>query len=114
MGGTDSYTNAISDIYQDNFGEGIFTGKGIYDVNVFYTCLNNEIPENTNIRYNSWQRFNKNSGTFKCSNINEDLYTTSNSSIGNKSFFEWYHIEPIKLTKEIGKKYNLTKKNLGE
>ena len=35
-------------------------------------------------------------------------------SIGNKSFFEWYHIEPIKLTKEIGKKYNLTKKNLGE
>ena len=46
MGGTDSYTNAISDIYQDNFGEGIFTGKGIYDVNVFYTCLNNEIPEN--------------------------------------------------------------------
>ena len=45
----------------------------------------NEIPENTNIRYNSWQRFNKNSGTFKCSNINEDLYTTSNSSIGNKS-----------------------------
>ena len=47
MGGTDSYTNAISDIYQDNFGEGIFTGKGIYDVNVFSTCLNNEIPENT-------------------------------------------------------------------
>lgn len=47
MGGTDSYTNAISDIYQDNFGEGIFTGKGIYDVNAFYTCLNNEIPENT-------------------------------------------------------------------
>ena len=32
MGGTDSYTNAISDIYQDNFGEGIFTGKGIYGV----------------------------------------------------------------------------------
>lgn len=47
MGGTDSYTNAISDIYQDNFGEGIFTGKGIYDVDTFYTCLDNEIPENT-------------------------------------------------------------------
>ena len=27
-GGIDSYTNAISDIYQDNFKEGIFTGKG--------------------------------------------------------------------------------------
>lgn len=47
MGGTDSYTNAISDTYQDNFGEGIFTGKGIYDVNTFYTCLDKEIPENT-------------------------------------------------------------------
>ncbi len=46
-GGTDSYTNAISDIYQDNFGEGIFTGKGIYDLNVFYKVLNDEFPENT-------------------------------------------------------------------
>ena len=35
-------------------------------------------------------------------------------NIGNKSFFDKYHIEPIKLTKEIGKKYKLTKKNLGE
>ena len=25
-GGIDNYTNAISDVYQDNFGEGIFTG----------------------------------------------------------------------------------------
>ena len=45
--GTDSYTNAISDVYQDNFDEGIFTGKGIYDVNVFSQVLENEIPENT-------------------------------------------------------------------
>ena len=47
LGGTDSYTNAISDIYQDNFDEGIFTGKGIYDLNVFSTILKNQIPENT-------------------------------------------------------------------
>lgn len=46
-GGTDSYTNAISDVYQDNFGEGIFTGKGIYDLQTFSTVLKNEIPENT-------------------------------------------------------------------
>ncbi len=46
-GGKDAYTNAISDIYQDNFEEGIFTGKGIYDVSVFSTVLNDEIPENT-------------------------------------------------------------------
>ena len=47
LGGKDSYTNAISDTYQDNFGEGIFTGKGIYDLEIFETVLNNQIPENT-------------------------------------------------------------------
>ena len=46
-GGIDSYTNAISDVYQDNFGEGIFTGKGIYDLAVFSKVLKNAIPENT-------------------------------------------------------------------
>ena len=46
-GGIDSYSNAISDIYQDNFGEGIFTGKGIYDLAVFSQVLNKRFPENT-------------------------------------------------------------------
>jgi len=46
QGGTDLYTNAISDIYQDNFGEGIFTGKGIYNLEVFEKVLSNAIPEN--------------------------------------------------------------------
>ncbi len=46
-GGVDQYTNAISDVYQDNIGEGIFTGKGIYDLEVFSKVLRNEIPENT-------------------------------------------------------------------
>ena len=47
LGGTDSYVNAIFDVYQDNFDEGIFTGKGIYDLKTFSTVLKNEIPENT-------------------------------------------------------------------
>ena len=46
-GGIDSYTNAISDIYQDNFKEGIFTGKGIYDLKVYSKVLKDQIPENT-------------------------------------------------------------------
>lgn len=45
-GGVDSYTNAISDTYQDNFGEGIYTGKGIYDLSVFCSVLKGKIPEN--------------------------------------------------------------------
>ena len=45
--GIDPYTTAVSDIYQDLFGEGIFTGKGIYDVDVFNHILYTAIPENT-------------------------------------------------------------------
>lgn len=44
--GIDAYANAISDVYQDNFGEGIFTGKGIYDLKVFSEVLTNRFPDN--------------------------------------------------------------------
>lgn len=46
-GGIDPYVCASSDIYQDLFGEAIFTGKGIYDLNVFSKVLHKSIPENT-------------------------------------------------------------------
>ncbi|MBC2399085.1 GH36-type glycosyl hydrolase domain-containing protein [Clostridium tetanomorphum] len=45
--GIDLYTTAISDVYQDLFDEGIFTGKGIYDVDTFNYMLRNEMPENS-------------------------------------------------------------------
>ncbi len=45
-GGIDIYTNAVSDIYQDMWSEGIFTGKGIYDLEVFSQVLDKQIPEN--------------------------------------------------------------------
>jgi len=47
LGGIDAYSGAISDIYQDNFEEGTFTGKGIYDLKIFNKVLENAIPENT-------------------------------------------------------------------
>ncbi len=46
QGGIDIYTNAISDVYMDLFGEGIFTGKGIYQLDVFQRLLKNTLPEN--------------------------------------------------------------------
>lgn len=45
--GLDIYSTASSDTYQDMFGEGIFTGKGILDIDVFFNMLKEEIPENT-------------------------------------------------------------------
>jgi len=47
QGGVDPYTTAVSDIYQDLFGEGIFTGKGIFDIDIFRQLLKPAIPENT-------------------------------------------------------------------
>ncbi len=44
--GIDPYASAISDVYQDLFGEGIFTGKGIYDLRVFHHILKDAVPEN--------------------------------------------------------------------
>ncbi len=43
--GIDPYSSAISDIYQDIFCEGIYTGKGIYDLYVYQTVLENAIPD---------------------------------------------------------------------
>ena len=47
MGGLDPYSVGVSDIYQDLFGDGIFIGKGIYDLDIFQKYLKNTIPENT-------------------------------------------------------------------
>jgi len=44
--GLDIYTHATSDAYQDLFGEGIFTGKGIYEVATLHAVLNRRFPRN--------------------------------------------------------------------
>ena len=44
--GVDPYTTAVSDVYQDLFNEGIFTGKGLYDVDAFAASLQGRVPEN--------------------------------------------------------------------
>jgi cyclic beta-1,2-glucan synthetase len=44
--GLDIYARAVSDVYQDLFGEGIFTGKGIYEVDVFRQVLGGRFPSN--------------------------------------------------------------------
>ncbi|HEX9147623.1 MAG TPA: glucoamylase family protein, partial [Thermoanaerobaculia bacterium] len=43
--GIDPYAAAVSDVYQDLFGEGIYTGKGIYHVDEFERSLAGRIPD---------------------------------------------------------------------
>jgi cyclic beta-1,2-glucan synthetase len=44
--GFDIYTRAVSDVYQDLFAEGIFTGKGIYDIDALRVAIEHRFPEN--------------------------------------------------------------------
>ena len=44
--GIDPYTRAVSDVYQDLFGEGSFIGKGIYEVDAFERALGGRFPDN--------------------------------------------------------------------
>ena len=82
-GGVDSYTNAISDVYQDNFEEGIFTGKGIYDLEIFSKVLSDEIPENTVLSHDLLE------GSYlRCGLVSDivlmDGYPTSYASFKNR------------------------------
>lgn len=45
-GGVSSYDDAQGDVYQDLFGEGIYSGKGIIDIDAYYRVLDDEMPEN--------------------------------------------------------------------
>ncbi|MBA3678276.1 MAG: glycosyl transferase [Sphingosinicella sp.] len=45
--GIDPYAAAVSDVYQDLFGEGSYAGKGIYDVDAFEAALGGRVPDST-------------------------------------------------------------------
>ena len=44
--GTDAYSSSVSELYQDLFGQGTYTGKGLYHVDTFEAALSRRIPEN--------------------------------------------------------------------
>jgi len=43
----DIYSRAVSNVYQDLFGAGIFVGKGIYDLHAFHRSVAGRVPENS-------------------------------------------------------------------
>jgi cyclic beta-1,2-glucan synthetase len=45
--GMDPYAFAVSDVYQDLFGEGTYTGKGIYEIDSFEEALSSKVQDNT-------------------------------------------------------------------
>ena len=53
--GIDPYVFAVSDVYQDMFGEGSFTGKGIYDIDAFEIVMAGRVPENTMLSHDLFE-----------------------------------------------------------
>ncbi len=54
-GGVDPYGGAVSDVYQDVFGWGSYSGKGLYDVDAFERALAGKVPENTMLSHDLFE-----------------------------------------------------------
>ena len=60
--GLDPYAFAVSDVYQDLFDEGSFSGKGIYEVEAFERALANRVPENALLSHDLFEGIYARSG----------------------------------------------------
>jgi cyclic beta-1,2-glucan synthetase len=58
----DLYTRAVSDVYQDLFGEGSYVGKGIYDVAAFDSSLAGRVPENALLSHDLFEGLHARAG----------------------------------------------------
>ena len=65
--GIDPYASASSDVYQDLFGEGSYTGKGIYDVDIFEAALDGRVPDSTLLSHDLFE------GTFARAGLASDI-----------------------------------------
>jgi cyclic beta-1,2-glucan synthetase len=55
MDGIDPYAGAVSDVYQDVFGEGSYAGKGIYDVDAFDAALKGRVADSTMLSHDLFE-----------------------------------------------------------
>lgn len=55
LSGIDPYASAVSDVYQDLFGEGSYAGKGIYDVDAFEAALKGRTPDSSMLSHDLFE-----------------------------------------------------------
>ena len=82
--GIDPYTRAVSDVYQDLFAEGSFTGKGIYDVETFDRALAGRIPDNTVLSHDLLEACHARSGLVSDVEFYEDYPSRHNVDAGRR------------------------------
>ena len=72
--GIDPYAAAVSDVYQDLFGEGSYAGKGIYDVDAFEAVLAGRVPDSTLLSHDLFE------GVFARAGLASDVEVVEESS----------------------------------
>jgi cyclic beta-1,2-glucan synthetase len=70
--GLDLYTHAVSDAYHDLFGEGIYAGKGIYDVAAFERSLAGRVPDNALLSHDLFEGIHGRAGFLSDVQLLED------------------------------------------
>lgn len=53
--GTDAYSSSVSELYQDLFAQGTYSGKGLYHVDSFEAALAGRVPENTQLSHDLFE-----------------------------------------------------------
>ncbi len=53
--GTDAYSSAVSELYQDLFALGTYSGKGLYHVDTFEAALAGRVPDNTQLSHDLFE-----------------------------------------------------------
>jgi cellobiose phosphorylase len=83
--GIDPYTRAVSDVYQDLFGEGSFIGKGIYDLETFHRELDGQFPENLILSHDLLEGCYARSGLVTDVELFEDHPSRYSSDVSRRS-----------------------------
>jgi len=85
--GIDPYTRAVSDVYQDVFGQGSFVGKGIYDVDAFRRALEGRLPENRILSHDLLEGAYARSGLVSDITLFEDYPSTYAADVNRR--YRW-------------------------
>jgi len=85
--GIDPYTRAVSDVYQDVFGEGSFVGKGIYDVDAFEQSIGGCFPENLILSHDLLEGCYARAGLLSNANLYEDYPARYSADVSRR--YRW-------------------------
>jgi cyclic beta-1,2-glucan synthetase len=82
--GIDPYTRAVSDVYQDLFGEGSFIGKGIYAVETFERTLGGRFPDNRILSHDLLEGCYARSGLLSDTQVHEEYPSSYSADVSRR------------------------------